>query len=805
MKNINVVILIIFYSLMLYATPDNLKILGPIQFNVGGMNDVNSMVIPIYESDELLNVNLTTPGLLESRKGWKRKSLVTDKPTYCNVIENIYGSDTIQIIASGIIDNDTIEVYRFNDDDSAYSKYSLPNKLVTKGTQYKSDTYINSFSKLNNVVYYTDGINPILKNNSYDTKFYKSGIESPTGNPTLDSQSDTGGNMAPGYYRYLYKDEIDTDKWNYVESNPNDTYLVVNIVGETDAIANTTSVLSYDTSYHYDTTTNPGDTTIVIDTISYNTVPYISTTYTVNYGSCTIANICTSPNELVNKRAIYRTKRMLFYDTSLIVSYYLVGHINNNTDTTFYDNYHDTQIGLDPMDVNNNTVVPTGRFTVAYQNRLFVTGNDTNPYKLYVSGTADKNNFSYNFETYNPNINVYNFSDVGKFTAVAQCNGVVVLFTEKTMWALYIGEIEDRTTWRLKQIADNLGCINHFGIANMEGRLIIPTGKGLYILAIETSGEYAINSQLIYKNFGDKVENTYDEYIKNNNNKIYGFYDDFIYRLSYQRDKSYNNRELVFNTKRGIWCEHSGYYANCYVTTQNNNFYAFSSLPNGLVMELDEGTYNGDTSYSNIANTYVIGTDIDTVYFYDTDSSFDTLIDDYCQGQSFLYFSDDSNSWTSNYTIDNGTNYIVIPKTGDLSSIVDSTVLIGRIEVEDKKGWSFGLPEDFFNRKILRYLFIDTDEYSGDMDLFIYYDKNSVRQKIKLSNSANGYALDVDFVLDVTAYLDETGDNVRQREDLKPYTTCEKFKFDFYSNSKSPLKLFQWGLFYRPKTPKYPY
>jgi hypothetical protein len=97
----------------------------------------------------------------------------------------------------------------------------------------------------------------------------------------------------------------------------------------------------------------------------------------------TLSSIPTSSDSQVTQRKIYRTR-------AGGVVYYHLATINNNTTTSFVDNFPDSALGLTMEE--DNDVPPNGKFSAIFDNKLWILDDDENI--LYYSKDAKPDQFN---------------------------------------------------------------------------------------------------------------------------------------------------------------------------------------------------------------------------------------------------------------------------------------------------------------------------------------------------------------------------------------------------------------------------
>lgn len=399
------------------------------------------------------------------------------------------------------------------------------------------------FISQNNLLFIGDGVNENLKFNG-DT-IYKAGLIAPAAPPSLNLINDSTANITFGTYRYKYTYYSDTTGWNLLESTSNEDYAEIGI-----------------------------------DTNSY----------------VELSNIQISNNPLVTKRRIWRTKGI---ETAL---YYLVGTIDNNTDTTFIDNKNDTELSSVILDLTTirDPMPPTNIFC---ENKgfLFAAGNQTTPYRLYWSNI-------YRPEYHNSVFDCWDEPDRQEITGLAKVNGHLIIFTKNKTYSLFIPNqtFTDFSTWYITLVNNAVGCINHNSIANIgaaDAGIAFVSNQGIYGLGVNLYNNFVNNSVSggNFDYFGVEVRNIFNQYISRFPTLVSGFFKDHRYYLAYSTNGLYNDRVLVFNTVSRAWSEYSGIYPQTFLYDIDEDALLYgTSLEDGKIIQLNGGNlYDG-----NIAMEY---------------------------------------------------------------------------------------------------------------------------------------------------------------------------------------------------------
>ncbi len=300
----------------------------------------------------------------------------------------------------------------------------------------------------------------------------------------------------------------------------------------------------------------------------------------------------------VAQRKIYRT------DAGTTTPYKLIGTINDNTTTTFNDNVASANAGASAD--TDAGVPPNWRYIVTHQDRLFVVEDASEPQYVYYSNLGDPFVF--------PSTNFIKVSrgDGEKITGLGVHQNSVIVYKENSVWAIYMPSTDD-SGWVLIKTDAKYGSASHRSIVNYAGSqmyLGLRNDKitGFYALMgsmNEPSAENLISSSLFGDDRADRIEK--DVFLFQ---ESYGvncaaieFQNKLYISITYGALQTQNNRIYVYDFHRrskssaiiGAWSPWTGLnIANFAV--YDGKLYGCSSTANGFVYQLEDGTYNDDSS-----------------------------------------------------------------------------------------------------------------------------------------------------------------------------------------------------------------
>jgi len=612
-----------------------------------------------------------------------------------------------------------------------------------------SDFNRRGFISQNNLLFIGDGVNENLKFNG-DT-IYKAGLIAPDAPPTLNLVNDSTANITSGTYRYKYTYYSDTTGWNLLESTSNEDYAEIKI-----------------------------------DTNSY----------------IELSNIQISNNPLVTKRRIWRTKGI---ETAL---YYLVGTIDNNTDTTFIDNKNDTELSSVILDLTTirDPMPPTNIFC---ENKgfLFAAGNQTTPYRLYWSNI-------YRPEYHNSVFDYWDEPDRQEITGLAKVNGHLIIFTKNKTYSVFIPNetFTSSSTWYFTLINNAVGCINHNSIANIgaaDAGIAFVSNQGIYGLGVNLYNNFVNNSVSggNFDYFGVEVRNIYNKYISRFPTLVNGFFKDHKYYLAYSTNGVYNDRVLVFNTVSRAWSEYSGIYPQTFLYDIDEDVLLYgTSLEDGKIIQLNGGNlYDGNLAmeYNKIID--INDTDL-IIKFEDriiSDTGYsDSALIDFAKHQTAYFFKPNKEYFGSSPIVWNDSNSFQIKsmvygidtgfyvKTGTKNQVITTPFI------------NCNMPTI---QKLLQFTFIDIFASGGLLEVFTYFDNNDTytynQANVKISGSNWG---DTGLTWGGGLTWGIIGNNQRRKIAFDNLSLFYRVKHKFFLNTFEPLiALNQYYILYKPLRTEY--
>lgn len=521
------------------------------------------------------------------------------------------------------------------------------------------------------------------------------------------------------------------------------------------------------------------------------------TTITLTNGDSGVAlsNIAVSNNPAVTHKRIYRTK------ANLTTVYFLVDEISNDS-TSYVDTKNDLDLGTSQLERYTRSQPIASKYFIKYKGRIWFAGNNIYKDRLYFSGynTPEYIDLDYDYVTDIENNEIIGMSIV---------NGNLVIFTDKSVWAIYISD-EDVLTpanWRKVEISKGIGCISNKSIVNLENGVIFLSNKGLFSLGINFAGDVSANGAFLY--LSEEIKNDYDNYISKYPSFVSAIYKDFYYYMTYSTNGYYNNKIYVYNTRIGKGTFYTGYFANNFLyDLENDVFLASSSLKDGLVLRLEndyiyDGIYQFDVNitttsevWSSVYNETLIVCNLTERLTTDT-SITDTNLLNSLVGQSLYLYSGDTNQYINFVPIISNDSQSITVKT-DFTPI--DTGIFARTGTRNHiiETVYYDISGEFIE-KAMQYMFLGLYVENGLMEVLAYYDnefdyittiiENEQEVYFYINNDPIQYINDNNFLNDFVGY----NDKYKLSYELKNTFNQIKFKTIVNTfNALTPTKLYVW-------------
>ncbi|MCD6194273.1 MAG: hypothetical protein J7L26_12550 [Candidatus Aminicenantes bacterium] len=248
----------------------------------------------------------------------------------------------------------------------------------------------------------------------------------------------------------------------------------------------------------------------------------ISDPITVSGKKIVLNNIPVSSHPKVNCRRIYRT----YADGAV---YYWVADINDNTTTTFEDNYTDAELG-DEVEWDNDPP-PVGKYFEIWDNRLWIAGNSEYPNMLFFTKTGTAEQWDGSFLAIRRRE-----SDV--ITQIKAFGDVLYVFKNKSMFKV---EKVGTSSYQVNQMPQNIGCDAPWSVAVCDKLMLWKSEYGIEVF----------NGMECYRPIvSEIIKNTINQINNNFKNRIFGghnFKDHEYWLMIPTGDNEYPNKVIVFD------------------------------------------------------------------------------------------------------------------------------------------------------------------------------------------------------------------------------------------------------------------
>jgi hypothetical protein len=304
-------------------------------------------------------------------------------------------------------------------------------------------------------------------------------------------------------------------------------------------------------------------------------------------------------------RYIYRTEGQASQAAAeAATSYYQVGSIADNTTTTYIDNVADATITADAaptwatVSAGVNGTPPKGKYNLIHKERLFATGNNTDPSNIYWS------------DLFNPDV-----FDPTDYVSIRRNDGDAITFLKEQLGILTVGKTNtiqkfytegDTSTWQASAPLSFVGCPAPYSVANTPVGIFYVGRDGLY----NFNGQY---SSLISDAVTPKIRDILEVALDN----AWGMWFKNEYQLAYtsrSTGATHNDRVLVYDTTRDAYSVDTRN-VNCFATFSSGTDFgilyegasdttgrifaqeaATPILIKNLKSELDAGTFSATVS-----------------------------------------------------------------------------------------------------------------------------------------------------------------------------------------------------------------
>ncbi len=204
----------------------------------------------------------------------------------------------------------------------------------------------------------------------------------------------------------------------------------------------------------------------------------------------TISSIPVSSDTQVDQRKIYRT-------VSGGTKFFYLATINNNTTTTFVDNIPDTALAAAPAMEEDHDVLPNGKFSAWWDDRLWVSGSNI----VYYSEISIPEEFDIGVR-YLP-IRRGNFGE--EITGLMPYKDSLYVFFKNSIFAIQ----KTSLGYGCFQISNDIGCVAPWSLIEVNDVLMFLSYRGWEIYNGTTPYEFSF-STMVWRTLGEIDTSKYD-------------------------------------------------------------------------------------------------------------------------------------------------------------------------------------------------------------------------------------------------------------------------------------------------------
>lgn len=162
-------------------------------------------------------------------------------------------------------------------------------------------------------------------------------------------------------------------------------------------------------------------------------------------------------------------------------------HVDGQGVDTYIDYGMEAPSNFFTLPVGNSTGGPKGQYILEFKSSLIIGGDITNPSRVHFSaGTADKID-SFLISDGGGWIDISKNSNDGEVTGLAKYQNKVVIFKRRSVWQM---DFTEAAIPSITNVVNDIGCVSHYTIANVENDLYflgrkIGGGAAIYVLGNE--------------------------------------------------------------------------------------------------------------------------------------------------------------------------------------------------------------------------------------------------------------------------------------------------------------------------------
>lgn len=396
--------------------------------------------------------------------------------------------------------------------------------------------------------YKADGTNKLLRTVGTTLQVYNTSTSSwdAVAGYTYTNNLNTNGVVA--YDRLFLQNG--TDPLTYFDGSSVQSFTAISPPG-TPTVTRTGTTGTYTYSYRVTAVTNVGETTPgpeghtdlnkdKLDATNYMTVSWSPVTSAIGYN-------------------VYGRKN---------TSWTFMKYVEGNGSTSYIDNGSDTPYEATPAPEGNSTGGVKGSLIALYKDSLFVSGDPSNPSRLYYSAGGDKIN---DFTAGSGGGGFLDISknDGQKVTGLIVFKDSLIVFKERSIYKFAFSTTGAPS---FEQINPAIGCIAPRSIVQVENDVFFASEFGIYTIGNEAgfsfdvlrTNELSARVRSIYQtidpNYIDKISAVYAK-VANKNLVI------FCYTES---GNTYNSKALIYDRERLGWYQWTNITANSFVSYKDS-------------------------------------------------------------------------------------------------------------------------------------------------------------------------------------------------------------------------------------------
>ncbi len=359
--------------------------------------------------------------------------------------------------------------------------------------------------------------------------------------------------------------------------------------------------------------------------------------------------------------------------------------ITSNSDAVItYDGTTVSDLGGSP---------PLGAYIESHAFRVFLSGNSTNPLRVYASKVLDETIWDTVTEkdvvaaAADPCYFDIPAAEGEKITALAVLLDSLVIFTENEIFILLDAWGNPASDWVLKRASVDVGCASNKSIAKVRNELFFVSNKGVQTFSGATTTITYSFDDLKAFSLSDRIKGTFESL---NQDKLYlscGVnFDDKYWLAVCGSGSGYNDLVLVFDYVVGEWTVYDGIYAN-YFCVYNNELYFGDSRNYAFIYKWGGVYYDGDIQApSNATGTQCTHSLQDTTQNWQSDQFKGCRVHLYCgagEGQTRTIITNNSN------TLVVDTAWSVMPVSGTTLYCIGGIEMVvdtGFLPMKDESG-----------------------------------------------------------------------------------------------------------------------